>query len=177
MPQRIAQRIKDRRKELGLSQDNLAKACDVGQSTVANWESGSHIPRQASLQKIAKALETNDIWLLSGEHMNKRGTLESYLQKPIHHVPVYIWPLPGNRLEEAAPDAYIPISSHHKNLFAMTLGTKKDDFKAGTILIFTRDEAFSEQGYVLDITEGAYNLSKQRSDNNYAKLLYSLTAH
>ena len=58
MPTNIPLRIKQRRKELGLSQDELAKACDVGQSTVANWERGGHIPRQATLHKIAVALRT-----------------------------------------------------------------------------------------------------------------------
>jgi len=58
MPTNIPFRIKQRRKELSLSQAALAKACGVGQSTVANWERGGHIPRQATLHKIAAALKT-----------------------------------------------------------------------------------------------------------------------
>lgn len=177
MPQHIAQRIKARRKELGLSQDSLAQACNVGQSTVANWESGSHIPRQASLTKIAKALDTNNIWLLSGERSETRNSLEAYLQKPVHHVPVLEWPHEGQILDTTRPDAYIPLSSHHKNLFGLRLNSKIDEFKAGTILIFAPCDSSDVTGYFLESTDSLYKLTSVFSDAVTARLLYSFAQH
>ncbi len=177
MPQHIAQRIKERRKELGLSQDSLAKACSVGQSTVANWESGSHIPRQASLTKIAKALDTNDIWLLSGEQSKKNNSLEAYLQKPVRHVPVLKWPLAGQILDTTHPDTYVPLSSHHKNLFGLTLDSEIDEFKAGTVLIFAPCEPSDEMGYFLENVDSLYKLTSVFSEAVTARLVYSFTRH
>jgi len=177
MPHNIAQRIKQRRKDLAMSQDDLAKACSVGQSTVANWESGSHIPRQATLTKIATALSTDDVWLLSGEHAKTRNSLNAYLQKSIRHVPIFGWPHRGDSLDEILPNTYFPISSKHKNLFALSLDTKLDDFKAGTLLVFTRDKTRELTSYVLNNSPQGYKLEADISEDTVAHLLYSIAQH
>lgn len=50
-----------RRRELGLSQRELASVCDLPLGTVAGIESGRQVksPRPATLDKLAKGLKTN----------------------------------------------------------------------------------------------------------------------
>jgi len=53
----IAQNIKRKRKELGLSQDKLSKLANVAYNTVVKIESGENPnPTIDTLRKIAKAL-------------------------------------------------------------------------------------------------------------------------
>ena len=177
MPTNIPLRIKHRRKELGLSQDALAKACNVGQSTVANWERGGHIPRQATLHKIAAALKTDEVWLLSGERANARGPLNAYLAHPIHHVAVFDWPENAPALNSALPRSYIPITTHHEAIFALVLAHDLSEFKTGTTLAFTREYDLTRPGLFLNISEDNCELSNTHSDVTMARLIYSFTPH
>ena len=60
----IGQRIKARRKQLGISADTLAERVGVSRSTVFRWEKGEidKIPA-IELNKISKALHTTDEYL------------------------------------------------------------------------------------------------------------------
>jgi len=177
MPTNIPKRIKARRKGLGLSQDLLAKACGVGQSTVANWERGGHIPRQATLHKIAAALETDEVWLLSGERANARGPLKTYLTRPIRHVAVFDWPLNAGALNAALPRTYIAVTTEHDNMFALALTKDIEGFETGTTLAFTRDYDETIAGRFLDISETGCGLSEIHSATCTARLIYSFTPH
>lgn len=177
MPINIPHRIKTRRKELGLSQDALAKACGVGQSTVANWERGGHIPRQATLDKIATALKTDEVWLLSGEHSNARKLLNDYLTRPIHHVAIFDWPLNAAELSNAPPQSYIAVTTQHENLFGLIINEPIRDFKKGTVLTFTQNYDSAETGFFLDISQKACSLVDTCSPHTKARLIYSLTPH
>lgn len=177
MPSQTPFRIKQRRKELGLSQEALAKACGVGQSTVANWERGGHVPRPASLAHIAAALETDELWLMSGERANARGPFNDYLLKPIHHVAVFDWPQNEPELNNALPKSYIAVMSLNKNLFGLLLGAPIRDFQSGTALIFTRDYDAEQTGIFLDISQESCVLSDSPTPSTAARLLYSLTSH
>ena len=48
--------LSSKRKEKGITQNELAVAIGVGQSTVAMWETGQAYPRAALLPKIAQVL-------------------------------------------------------------------------------------------------------------------------
>lgn len=177
MPANIHHRIKTRRKKLGLSQDVLAKACGVGQSTVANWERGGHIPRQATLHKIAAALDTDEAWLLSGERANMRGPLNAYMSRPIRHVAVFDWPQNVAALNAALPRTFIAVTADHDNIFALALPQDVEEFRAGTVLAFTRDYDETQPGLFLDISEAECGLSEIHSANCDARLIYSFTPH
>ncbi|MEP3891088.1 MAG: helix-turn-helix transcriptional regulator [Hellea sp.] len=177
MPANIHDRIKSRRKALGLSQYLLAKACGVGQSTVANWERGGHIPRQASIHKIAAALETDEIWLLSGERANMRGPLNAYMNRPIRHVAVFDWPQNAAALRAALPRTFIAITADQESIFALALAQDLENFSAGTVLAFTRDYDPAQPGLFLDISEAECGLSDSHSANCDARLIYSFTPH
>jgi ribosome-binding protein aMBF1 (putative translation factor) len=53
----IADRVAERRKELGLSQAELAHAVSTTQSAIARLESGGRPPRIDTLLRIAEALD------------------------------------------------------------------------------------------------------------------------
>jgi len=53
----IAEQVGRRRRELGLSQAQLAKLCNTTQSAIARLESGGRPPRIDTLLRIANALE------------------------------------------------------------------------------------------------------------------------
>jgi ribosome-binding protein aMBF1 (putative translation factor) len=54
---RIADRVAERRRELGLSQGELAHAVSTTQSAIARLESGGRPPRIDTLLRIAEALD------------------------------------------------------------------------------------------------------------------------
>ena len=112
-------RIKSSRIESGLSQSDLAHKTGVSQPTVANWESGSHIPRQGAMEKISEALGVESIWLLSGEHSAAESPALDYLNAPIRHFPVYAWPKTITELKELKPEGYLPGATHKKALYAL----------------------------------------------------------
>ena len=53
----IAEQVADRRRELGLSQAEIAEICGTTQSAIARLESGGRPPRIDTLLKLAHALD------------------------------------------------------------------------------------------------------------------------
>lgn len=60
-------RIKELRKQKGLSQKTLAELCGVHQTAVSQWEKGRTTPDLDSLKKLANALGVSVEILLGGE--------------------------------------------------------------------------------------------------------------
>ncbi len=52
----FAKNLKQSRKNLGISQGELAKRLDVVQSTITNYETGIRYPRLDKLEDIAKVV-------------------------------------------------------------------------------------------------------------------------
>ena|ERR1700730_8651237 len=53
----IAAHLRERRFELGLTQDEVAKAAGTSHSAVSRLEKGTHIPQLPTLQRIAAVLD------------------------------------------------------------------------------------------------------------------------
>lgn len=64
----MAERIAIRRKAVGLSQSQLGKAVGVTGSAVSQWERGLDSPRPDKLERLARALEVDVGWLLTGQN-------------------------------------------------------------------------------------------------------------
>lgn len=143
-------RIKLTRNSLGLSQAVLALKTGVSQPTVANWENGSHVPRQAVLEKISDVLGVSSSWLLTGTRNENEIPAQIYLQTPITHVPVFNWPDKPADLSSSAPTGFFPYSSHHQNLFGVI---RPDAQKAGYTIIICNPEITK------DLREGFYLIS------------------
>lgn len=67
MEVKFAQNIRAYRKELGMTQVQLADKLNVAQSTIARWESGEDRPAYELLCDICKLLNTNPNELLGYE--------------------------------------------------------------------------------------------------------------
>ncbi len=144
----LADRLKSRRKELGLSQTALAASCGVSQPTIANWERGGHTPRQAALTAIALELKVEPVWLLSGLSPADQNPAHAHLAKPIRNIPIYPWPKHIDDLKNAQVLDYVTMSVAGGDILALAapLGS---DFPDGTILIFDRRTAHVTGRYLL----------------------------
>ncbi len=67
----MGQRIMERRKKLGLTQEALAEKGDVTTQFVSYAEAGKRAMRPENLMKIAAALEASADYLLTGEIIDK----------------------------------------------------------------------------------------------------------
>ncbi len=69
----LGNRIKGRRAELGLTQKDLADACQVKQASVSAWERGDTLGvRPENLYLAAKKLRTSMEWLTTGKDSFKK---------------------------------------------------------------------------------------------------------
>lgn len=63
----VGERIRTRRKALGINQDQLAELASLNRVTIAKYESGKVEPGAQALSRIADALETSVDMLLGRE--------------------------------------------------------------------------------------------------------------
>lgn len=63
----LGQRIRQRRKQIGLSQSKLSKAAGVSDSSISLWESDTTAPRGENLHKLATILQCSPTWILFGD--------------------------------------------------------------------------------------------------------------
>lgn len=63
MNERLANRLKDRRTELGLTQGQLAELCLVSRKTINTVENGIFVPSTLLALKLAEALGVTVEWL------------------------------------------------------------------------------------------------------------------
>ena len=67
----IANKIKTRRIELGLTLEDVAKAVGVGRSTVQRWESGLiQNMKRDKIAKLASVLQMNPVEFVPAHHMD-----------------------------------------------------------------------------------------------------------
>lgn len=69
--QKVGQRIIERRKKLGITQETLAEISDVTTQFVSYAESGKRAMRPENLLKIANALGVSTDYLLTGDIVDK----------------------------------------------------------------------------------------------------------
>lgn len=69
--QEVGQRIVERRKKLGITQETLAEISDVTTQFVSYAESGKRAMRPENLLKIANALGVSTDYLLTGDIVDK----------------------------------------------------------------------------------------------------------
>lgn len=86
----MGDRIRERRKELKLTQEALAKTAGVNRVTVTGWEKDDYQPNGANLQSLAEALNCNPIWLVEGTGSPDAHFIKGTSVK-IRELPVLSW--------------------------------------------------------------------------------------
>ena len=71
------QRIMDRRKKLGLTQEQLAEKSELTTQAVSNFESGKRSMRPENLMKVSSGLGVSTDYLLTGDIIDKDKILLS----------------------------------------------------------------------------------------------------
>ncbi len=62
----MEKRIKQLRKELGLTQQELADKIGIKRTTIATYESGRNTPIDAVISLICREFNVNEVWLREG---------------------------------------------------------------------------------------------------------------
>lgn len=62
----LKDRIRERRTQLNMTQDQLGERCNTGKSAVSQWEKGSTVPSVETLLLLREALNCSIDWLLTG---------------------------------------------------------------------------------------------------------------
>ncbi len=160
----LHKRIKSTRVSLGLSQANLAEKTGVSQPTVANWENGSHVPRQAVLEKISQVLGVSELWLLSGTREGDDIPASLYLQTPIRHIPIFRKSELTADLQSSVPVGYFPYASQHGSLFGLM--QQQADTKAYSITICNPDavKGLRDGDYLIALPDGVKTISIDELD-------------
>lgn len=71
----IGERIRERRKELGMTQKQLADKLGVKYQTVQAWELNSRNPKLETVEKLASALGVSSGWLVYGDEDSSQRVL------------------------------------------------------------------------------------------------------
>lgn len=74
-------RITSRRKELGLTQQQLADAVGISGVSVYKWEAGINTPKGQNLFSLAEALRCSPTWLLNGTDSDEPLRAEELLPR------------------------------------------------------------------------------------------------
>lgn len=65
----FTERLKEKRKEKGYTQEQMANILEIGQSAYAKWENDRTEPSFENLIKLADLLEVSINWLFGREQM------------------------------------------------------------------------------------------------------------
>ena len=79
----IGRRIKSKRKELKLTQEQLSEIIDVSPSYVSEIERGTSISSLATITKITQTLNVSLAYLIYGINLNNSDTMFSEILKTI----------------------------------------------------------------------------------------------
>lgn len=82
----MGSRIAERRKELGLSQQQLAELLNVSFQSVSLWEREVCLPKTEKLPEIAKVLSINTSWLFEEESAQKKNWVLNNQMFDIEHM-------------------------------------------------------------------------------------------
>lgn len=159
----IGKRIRDRRKELGLSADDLAEAIGKDRTTIYRYERGAieKLPTNI-LVPIAEALHTTPAYLMGWD--DDPMDYEEWLNDECHKIPDDIWPEITDPQERAKKyyefkkaeeeDHYLesvqPLTTQQKVMRIIQRGSanfdEHDYEKMLKVLNATFDDAFEDDG-------------------------------
>ncbi|MDM8921200.1 helix-turn-helix domain-containing protein, partial [Escherichia coli] len=100
MKNTISERIRNRRKDVGLTQQQVAKAIGISRVSVTKWENGSSKPDGENLHLLSKLLSKSPEWILYGKDCHDktddlRLNQYPYIRDNIARLPVLTWEQAG----------------------------------------------------------------------------------
>ncbi|MCK3654259.1 DNA-binding protein [Pasteurellaceae bacterium Macca] len=145
MLETIGQRIKARRKELGLTQQQIAKAIKgISNVAISQWESDTTKPNAENIFDLAIALECDLVWLLKGEGNRSKATPATQGKKVpiISYVQAGGWNEVCNREDSTGYEYLMTDLEISDNAFALEItgDSMEPDFKEGDYIIIDPDE-------------------------------------
>ena len=165
-----SQRILERRKQLALTQLDVAKASGVSKQAVSKWEKGDTFPKGESLFLLAKALKCDAYWLLNGQGSPEPAKQEpqetsvvSVALKPQGAFPLISWVQAGgwndiNLTSRYDADHYpCPIKCSDNTFLLKVVGKSMNPVFTEGDLIFVDPE--------VDATNGKYVVARLDDDN------------
>ena len=159
LSQYIGKRIRKYRKDMKLTQDELAKKLNTSKGTISNYETGYRSPRQDDLFLLAEVLNINIDDLFPPREDNKIET---------HNIPVVSKISAGEPIHaEENIESYIAIPNAKENTFGLIVsGDSMDkEFKDGDIVIVEKD-AVVENGQIGVVHINGYNATVKRIKYN-----------
>lgn len=85
------ERVKERLKDLGMTQDALASKIGVTRSAITHYLAGRRVPSLSQFEKLAKVLETSPGWLQYGPYIEVPTEKIKKLLSSLHPVPILSW--------------------------------------------------------------------------------------
>ena len=159
LSQYIGKRIRKYRKDMKLTQDELAKKLNTSKGTISNYETGYRSPRQDDLFLLAEVLNINIDDLFPPREDNKIET---------HNIPVVSKISAGEPIHaEENIESYIAIPNAKENTFGLIVsGDSMDkEFKDGDIVVVEKD-AVVENGQIGVVHINGYNATVKRIKYN-----------
>ena len=83
----IGRRLKAARLAAGLRQHDIANIAGVGQSSAANWETGTRRPKVSEVARLIPVLHITLDWLYLGDDRNLRWDKRDEIQKILAGLP------------------------------------------------------------------------------------------
>lgn len=118
----IGERIKAKRRELHLTQEELAKRAGVAVNSIRLYESGKNEPKRENLNKIANVLETTAEYLAIGSYSGSDAVAEDNVELLVRQFRRIIEP----KLKSAtAKDDAIVAASNDPTLSGYGINTDK----------------------------------------------------
>ena len=109
----FSKRLKDKRKELGFTQEKLSECCDIKQGTYSGYENGNATPNLATVALLAKELGVSIDWLCGNDDVSSDITPQQWFfftMKLLANPPSVLYPRinPGIN-SDSNPDSQLPL--------------------------------------------------------------------
>lgn len=98
----IAQTIIDKRKEKGITQEDLAEYIGVSKASVSKWETGNYMPDIVLMKELCDVFQININELLSGERLSN----ENFRQKAEENIILSFDQIKNVRKEKCISDLF-----------------------------------------------------------------------
>lgn len=82
---KFGKRVRELRKNVGLTQEQMAEIIGIEPPNISKMENGMHFPQPEKIEKIAKALNVNIFDLFEFEHLQKKEDLIKYIKSEIEN--------------------------------------------------------------------------------------------